>query len=397
LPGAFLLQRVGSSGTNLSVSDLLVFLGAVVALLNVDWKAAPHLRRFLVGVVVYEVILIVVVAFHPNRDDVIEWLHRFSDLGGSAIIGWVIAAHRRVRQALRLYLLGAAIIAVLAMEHAVAQHFLPAQWGLYQKNAVGGMMWPAILLTQLKPEWTELSNRTARTVECLCVGGLLASQSRQSALVLIGVLGAAFLLRPDIRRQFKLVIFAVIGLGIALYFSFAAELKNSPKFSSVAIRVDQLSAALKVWHMSPILGEGLRFYNLHPFVSVTAPPNVMIDALASSGIVGLVALLVLMVTTVSEMARLPRQFGLLGLLILVGHYVDGLFDIFWIGASLAGPFIIAGICLGLSDRAMADGTTARSASDQRGRRDRLRVSRDATVHDKDHLVRSGSARYSSQT
>ena len=114
LPGAFLLQRVGSSGTNLSVSDLLVFLGAVVALLNVDWKAAPHLRRFLVGVVVYEVILIVVVAFHPNRDDVIEWLHRFSDLGGSAIIGWVIAAHRRVRQALRLYLLGAAIIALLA-------------------------------------------------------------------------------------------------------------------------------------------------------------------------------------------------------------------------------------------------------------------------------------------
>jgi hypothetical protein len=34
---------------------------------------------------------------------------------------------------------------------------------------------------------------------------------------------------------------------------------------------------------------------------------------------------------------------------LVGHYVDGLFDIFCIGASNIAPFMIAGISLGMSD------------------------------------------------
>jgi hypothetical protein len=93
----------------------------------------------------------------------------------------------------------------------------------------------------------------------------------------------------------------------------------------------------------------MRFYNLPQFITVTAPPNVLIDNLASSGIVGSVAFLFLVVVSLWVLYRLPYAFGTLGLVILAGHYIDGLFDIFWIGSSSIAPFIIAGISLGMAD------------------------------------------------
>ncbi len=117
----------------------------------------------------------------------------------------------------------------------------------------------------------------------------------------------------------------------------------------MATRVDQISAAIHVWHLSPILGEGMRFYNLPQFLAVTAPPNVFIDNLASTGIIGSLAFVFMVWVTVRTMFRLPYALGTLGLVILVFHYVDGLFDIFWIGASSIAPFIIAGISLGMAD------------------------------------------------
>jgi hypothetical protein len=137
---------------------------------------------------------------------------------------------------------------------------------------------------------------------------------------------------------------------VALYYSFTINARNNPKFNSVSVRVDQISAAIHVWHLSPILGEGMRFYNLPQFITVTAPPNVLIDNLASTGIVGSLMFFFLVIVTVRALYKLPYVFGTLGLVILVGHYIDGLFDIFWIGASSIAPFIIAGISLGIADR-----------------------------------------------
>ena len=97
LPGSLLLQRVGGAGTNLSVADLLVFMGALVCLFQVRWSEAPYLRQFLRGILWYQAILILVVVAHPNRYDIIEWFHRFSYLGGSVLVGWAIANYGRAR------------------------------------------------------------------------------------------------------------------------------------------------------------------------------------------------------------------------------------------------------------------------------------------------------------
>ena len=349
LPGSLLIQRVGGSSTNLSAADLLVFVAAIVSLFHVRWNEAPYLRQFLKGIVWFQAALILVVIAHPFRDDIVEWFHRWSYVAGSVLVGWVIATNGRTRQAFRLFLAGSSVIAILAMEHAVTSHFQPAQWGVYQKNGIGAIMWIAIVVAQINPPWTGIGRTEARINKYLCIGGLLASQSRQSAILLILAIALASFLNPELRGKSKVLMLAAIPVVVALYYSFTINARNNPQFNSVSARVDQISAALHVWHLSPILGEGLRFYYLPQFITVTAPPNVFIDNLASSGIVGSLAFIFMVCVTVRTMFRLPYALGTLGLVILVLHYVDGLFDIFWIGASSIAPFIIAGISLGMAD------------------------------------------------
>jgi len=349
LPGAILIQRVGGASTNLSVADLLVFVGAIICLFHIDWSTARHLKRFLRGIVWYQAVLLLVVVDHPFRGDIIEWFHRFSYLAGSTLVGWVIATNGRARTALRLYLWAAAVLGLVAIEHAVALHFQPAQWGVYQKNAVGAVMWVAVVVSQVNPGWARVPKVEARVIEGICLLGLLASQSRQSAILVVLALGTAVLLNADIRRRSKLVVFIVVPAVALVYYSFALAFRNNPQFNSVAIRFGQIGAAIHVWHLSPWLGLGNRFYNLPQYLSVTAPPNSLVDNLASTGIIGSLAFFFMVIVTMRAMIGLPRVYGTLGLVVLLAHYVDGLFDTFWIGALSITPFIIAGISLGMSD------------------------------------------------
>jgi hypothetical protein len=246
------------------------------------------------------------------------------------------------------------VLALIAMEHAVTGHFKPAQWGVYQKNAIGAILLIAILIAQINPPWAGLGRIEVRVNKYLCIGGLLASQSRQSAILLILAIAFSYFLNPDLRGRSKMLLLAAIPVVVVLYYSFTINARNNPKFNSVSIRVDQIGSALHAWHLAPILGEGMRFYNLPQFITVTAPPNVFVDNLASTGVVGSLAFVFMVVVTMRVMFRLPYVLGTLGLVVLFSHYVDGLFDIFWIGASSIAPFIVAGISLGLADMDRTD-------------------------------------------
>jgi len=349
LPGSLLLQRVGGASTNLSVADLLVFMGALVCLFQVRWREAPYLRQFFRSILWFQAILVLVVVANPNRYDIIEWFHRFSYLGGSVLVGWTIANYGRTRSALRLFLWGSSIVALVSVEQTVTTHFQPAQWGGYQKNSIGAVLWVAVVVAQLRPAWTGLGRREARVTKYVCFAGLLASQSRQAIISLILAIAVATFLNPDVRRRSKLMLLGCVPLVIGLYYSFSLAARDNPKFNSVSIRFGQIGDALHVWHQSPLLGEGMRFYNLPQYITVTAPPNVLVDNLASTGIVGSLAFFYLVFMTMRTMNRLPRVFGTLGLVILLGHYVDGLFDIFWIGANMIPPLLIAGMSLGVAD------------------------------------------------
>ncbi len=138
----------------------------------------------------------------------------------------------------------------------------------------------------------------------------------------------AVLINSEVRGPAKLVIFITVPTLVLVYESFVLAFRNNPQFNSVAIRFTQIDAALHVWHQSPWLGFRMHFYNLPQFSSVNVPPNSLVDNLASTGVVGSLAFFVMVIVTMTVMAGLPRIYGTLGLVILSGHYVDGLFDIF---------------------------------------------------------------------
>ena len=212
-----------------------MFIGAVVALFHVRWKEAVFLRQFLMGVVWFQAVLILVVVAHPFRDNVIEWFHRWSYLGGSVLVGWVIATNGRTRQALRLFLAGSSILALVTMEHAVTLHFQPAQFGVYQKNGIGAIMWIAVFVAQINPPWAGIGRTEARVNKYLCIGGLLASQSRQSIILLILAIALSVFLNPEMRRRSRLIMLGAIPVVVALYYSFSINARNNPQFNSVSV------------------------------------------------------------------------------------------------------------------------------------------------------------------
>ncbi len=240
LPGALLIERVGGSGTNLSGADGFVLIGAIVALFFVRWSQAPSLKQFLSGIVWFQAVLILVVLAHPFRYDIVEWFHRWSYLGGSVLVGWVIATYGRTRQAVRLYLWGASLIALIAIGNSAKGGFAPAQWGAYQKNAIGTIMLIAILVAVISPSWMGLGRREVRVYSVICILGLLASQSRQAIIVLILGLALLLVLNPDLRGRSKILVLAAIPVAAALYESFIYNARNNPKFNSVAARVSQI-------------------------------------------------------------------------------------------------------------------------------------------------------------
>ena len=314
-----------------------------------EWSRATHLRKFLLGIVWYQAILILVVVAHPFRGDIVEWFHRFSSLAGAALVGWVVGYKGRAHQSVRIYLWAASGLALLAIENSAAHGLQPAQWGQFQKNLIGSVMWVAAVIALLNPPWVRIPKVEARVIEVLCLLGLLASQSRQSAILLVIAVTTGFLLNSHVRGRFKTLVFIGVPALALVYYSMSLAFVNNPEFNSVAIRFGQISAAMHVWHDSPVFGLGMRFYNLPQYLYVTAPPNSLVDNLASTGVIGSVAFVFLVIVTMRAMNGVPRIYGTLGLAILLGHYVDGLFDTFWIGALSIPPFVIAGMSLGVAD------------------------------------------------
>jgi O-antigen ligase len=130
-----------------------------------------------------------------------------------------------------------------------------------------------------------------------------------------------------------------------------AELR-SKQINSLTYRGQLLSGGMHVFRQSPWLGQGLHWFYLPQYVSSFGqPPNLEVGALASGGVVGLVAIVVLLVGLGLVLRRLPKPVGMLALCVLVGRVVQTQFDLFWVSAAGMLPFLIAGMALGVADRA----------------------------------------------
>jgi hypothetical protein len=91
------------------------------------------------------------------------------------------------------------------------------------------------------------------------------------------------------------------------------------------------------------------------------------EMLSSAGIVGLAAFLFLFGRSLVVLWKVPARFGTLAFTAVLMRFVEGQFDIFWVTATSAIPWILAGIALG----AMARSDHGEEESERTGHGTRL--------------------------
>jgi len=351
VPGTLVVERLGGGlGSSVDISDVLLIIGTFVALPMVRWEDAQSLRPVLHLALFYEAVLALSVVTNLNSHDGIEWAHRLFLVGGALLVGWVVAASGRARQALVLLLGGSTILALVTLGFAVKLHFRAAGFGQYDKNYIGAMMWMSVVIAHLDPPWAQLPPRLTRVAKYLCVAALFASHSKQAIIALVVVLVIAAVRLPSVRHRSKLLLASLVPLAIYAFVEAAGEIaKFQHHFNSLRIRYLAYQVDLRIWRLHPWLGLGPRWFYLPQFAGNLQPPDIIVETLVSTGIVGLVAMTVLLVGSGKVLARLPRDIGTVALLVVVGRVVESLFDIYWVSAAGALPWLVAGLALGVAD------------------------------------------------
>jgi polysaccharide biosynthesis protein PslJ len=348
--GTLVVQRVGGASSALSVSDLVLFLGTISAVPLVRLREAPELRRLLLLSFTYEALVLVSVVYNPYRADFIEWVHEAMLVAGSLIVGWVVGYGGKAKVALSGFLIGASAMAIWACFYCVTHNFLAANlpYGM-QKNYVGDMLSFAVVLAYARPSWIGWKTRWTKYVIAITLLGILASQSKQAMISCgCGVAIIAFRAHSDeLSRRSRLILLAIVPILIFAYVVAKQEVVSSNRFNSVHQRFSYYYASLAIWHTSPILGVGLRWWYTTRFADPFQPPNAELEMLTSAGVLGVLAFLILMIGALVVLWKLPAEFGTLAFALLLMRLVQGQLDIFWVTAQGSFPWIFAGLALGV--------------------------------------------------
>jgi len=353
IPGVLLVQRVGGASLSISVCDVLTVAGTLAALplLRADMRVT---RRLLWIDVMFQAVLLLVVVAHPNQKSIFEWWHRFFLVGGCITIGAVLGRARRANAAVVAFLVLTSALAVASVATSLAHGFAPAYPFQYQKNTVGAMTGSAVLLCVLRPTWLRLTRGQFVSITVVCAAGLLASQSRGAMLALAAAVFVAAVRQGRLSRRSIVAVLVVAPLLIFAVVSLQHEASSHAQFNSLTYRVDYSALAFREWHLSPVFGQGLRFFKQPGALLNTDAHDVIATTLAEGGIVGLVALALLIGGSMMALWRLPAQAASIGLAFLVGRFVHGLFDIYWVAGPTTLPWLIVGIVCGSADADAAD-------------------------------------------
>jgi hypothetical protein len=365
VPASFLVRRIGgaSGGNNISFSDLFLFVGSLGAIPLVDWRNARRLKVLLTIAAFYLATELFSVLDHPNRYDLVEWIHEILLVCGAAIVGFVIVDRDQGRAALESFVVIATVLSAWTSV-LFALHGLHAIGPLpfhFQKNLLGDLFAVAVLVAFLNPPWAGLTPRWTRVEMYVCLCGLIAVQSRQAMIALIVAI-AAVVIRDrrtghTVRRNRpKVLLLALIPVALVVYVTLAGQVAANSQHSSISQRTLWYSQSLHLWSQYPFFGVGERFWYTNLYGLNFQPPNAEISQLATGGVVGLLGLMTLLVGSLWLLARLPAEVGSLAFGVVVGHVVEGQFDIFWVSPSGSLPWIVAG--MGLAAATRVDGSAA---------------------------------------
>ncbi len=348
-PAMLLLSRTGSGG-GLSLSDLVLFVGTLCALLQLRTDESPELRSLLWIVAFYQACLIPVLVYNPYQANVVEWIHETFLVGGSLVVGYVVARAGRARTGMSLYLLGCVFLSGWACLHAITTHFQPVYLPTFQKNALGDLLSLGAIVAYARPAWLGWSPRASNGAVVVLAVGILAAQSKQAMIGLaVGVL-LVLLRSRGIGRRSRIVLLSMIPLIVIAYVVTANQLASGNKFNAAHQRLQWYSDSLTIWESSKWLGVGLRWWYTTRFSVQFQPPNAEFEMLTSGGVVGLAAFLIAAFAALWLLWRVDPRYGVLAVAVISARLVQGQLDLFWVASQSSLPWLIVGAALGAQSR-----------------------------------------------
>jgi len=354
-PASFATMRVGPAAIDLSVADLLTFLGVLAAFPFVPWRAKAF-RRILFVTLAYALVVSMSVIAHFTFAGLVEVAHRAVMIVGTVCIGAALVHRGKVTPALRALVVVAGVVSVAAIIDTVTNDLEPAYAFGLQKNSIGTLLVSTIVCVYFGRSHLRWRLWLVVVAGLLMAGGLAASQSRGSGVAL-GVVFLIFLIRNAWQRETRrvwrlvpLVLLLTAGLGTAMVMSFQNQANersgNEYKFSSVGSRETTYRT---VWSdvITPnlALGAGPKWFT-SPDAPAGEPHNLVLDEMSSDGIIGLIAFLALIWTCLRVANRAPPPLGELAWYGLVARVIAASFDIFWVAGPNTLPFLMLGLAVG---------------------------------------------------
>jgi hypothetical protein len=382
IPMLAIVVRVGGEAQGLSVSDFMLAIALVPAVLLVRHPYHSALRQMLWLLVVYQATTVLTVVANPYLANAVEWVHAAMLVGGAAVVGWAVGVTGKARPALGALLAVCAAIAVLTCIAALIKTasgdpdpvYLEFPYGMH-KNFIGALLAFAAVIVYARPDWLGWSRKWTYPALGLFLLAIFASQARQAIIsVAVGIAVVAVRSGQGKRRPSKVMLLACIAPIVFAITVVQEQIEEGNPFNSYYQRLTWYEQSIDLWQQAPWFGAGLRWWYTGRYDMYFQPPNVFLETLTTSGIVGLLGFLVLIAGSIVVLWRLDPRFGTMAVALVLTRLTQGQFDLFWTAVHVSIPFAVAGICIGAAARAERVGAQEVHQADSRisSYRDRIR-------------------------
>ncbi len=352
VPAILAVPRVGTESLDMSISDAALFVATWPAVLLGARPYSRTMRNLLWAVATYEALTFLSILSNPYRANVIEWAHQLFLLAGALIIGWAIGRRGLAAAAYTLLVVAGGILTTSALVQAAGIYaqgsfdpvYLQWPWDMH-KNALGTTLAMIAIGLYARPAWLPWPRRVTTAVTLYLCLGLAVSQSRQ-AIIGFAVMAVVIAFRDGRRRSAGWLALLAGSTVVTVSLLVRGQFESGNEHNSAFQRIEWYNASIDLWQQSPWLGLGNRWWYVTTGDFRFQPPQVFVEVLTTTGVVGLVAFVGLMATLLVQLWRMPTRYGLIGFVAVGSRLVQGQFDIFWLAVQSSLPFLIAGLALG---------------------------------------------------
>jgi hypothetical protein len=369
MPFLVVVVRAGSGGIDMTVSDLALGLAFWPAVLLAPRPFSPELRKLLWLNVVYQAATLLTVVANPFRANTVEWFHAWLLVSGGLVLGWAVGRSGYGRQGITLFLLACGVLAAGTVAQGVLQWasgdfsavYPEWPWPMH-KNFIGTLLGVSAVVAFCRPAWLGWPRPAMRAVFWLSAVGIAMAQSRQALVALAVVLVVVSLRTHPGRRRSWVVAMGMAPVLLVVGTLVLQDLESGNLHNSVFQRLTWFEDSVAAWLTQPWLGHGLRFWYGPDAVVGFQPPQMFLESLVSTGVIGTLAFGVMIIGSLVVLWRVEPTYGTLAFAMLLTRLVQGQFDLFWVSISVSVPFVVVGVCLGVKDLAESEATRHRVTS-----------------------------------